>query len=376
VRDALGQPGSRQLLATPALVCDLDLLKGNISTLGATIAEAGVALRPHVKSHKSAYIAQLQLEAGASGLSFAKLSEAEAVVEELRDQNFEPRVSVLMTSTMVGDAAARRACALAKDCDLSVVVDHLGGVDELALAARDAQISLSVLCDVDVGLGRSGVTGSDEALRVVERITNDPHLHFAGVQGYGGHLQHIAGRDQRRESTASSMRQLSLVIEALESRGLSVDLRTGGGTGTSAIDLELGVLNELQCGSYIFMDRQYSEALGHDIEGRFAQSLFIETSVASDNQAGFVTVDAGLKAMATEAGPPRVVGYESVDYRFFGDEQGLVTRPAEGSLQRGDRLMLLPPHCDPTVDKYDVIWLVRDDVVLDVIHVVARGSSQ
>lgn len=345
--------------------------------MATTTVAAGIALRPHVKSHKSAYVARLQLEAGASGLAFAKLSEAEAVIEELRAQNFEPRVSALLTSTFVGDAVARRVVALARDCDFSVVVDHLDSVDELALAARDANVMLSVLCDVDVGQGRSGVTGPNEALRIAERIALSPHLHFGGVQGYGGHLQHIVGRDQRRDATIESMRHLEVVVEALEERGFSVALRTGGGTGTSAIDIELRVLNELQCGSYVFMDRQYAEALGHDSEGRFGQSLLIETTVTSDNQPSFVTIDAGLKAMATEAGPPRVVGFEeTTNYRFFGDEQGLVTRPTEGSLHRGDRLQLVPPHCDPTVDKYDIIWLVRDDVVLDVIDVVARGSSQ
>jgi D-serine deaminase-like pyridoxal phosphate-dependent protein len=124
------------------------------------------------------------------------------------------------------------------------------------------------------------------------------------------------------------------------------------------------------------MDRQYRDALGDDPEGRFAQSLTLLTTVISANHDGFVTVDAGLKAMATDAGVPMVVGHESASFRFFGDEQGVVTNPPGHSFRRGERLELVPPHCDPTVDRYDVIWLVHDDVVLDVIDVTARGRSQ
>jgi D-serine deaminase-like pyridoxal phosphate-dependent protein len=277
----------------------------------------------------------------------------------------------------VGGALTRRALDLGAICDLAVVVDSIDGVDELAVATREAHRELSVLCDVDVGMGRTGAAGPSEALRVVERIAACSLLHFRGVQGYAGHLQHVAGRDERRTAAAESTDLLRRVVKTLESHGHDVALRTGGGTGTSEIDIELGLLNELQCGSYVFMDREYRDALGSDVEGRFAQSLFIETTVVSDNHDRFVTVDAGLKSMATDAGVPIVAGGSSdVTYGFFGDEHGFVTRGSNDTLRRGDRLSLVPPHCDPTVDKYDVMWLVRGDVVLSVADLDARGHSQ
>ncbi|HEV3188121.1 MAG TPA: DSD1 family PLP-dependent enzyme [Acidimicrobiales bacterium] len=377
LRDRLGDKGSRAYLTTPALVCDYDLLVENVSSMAAMTTRSGVALRPHVKSHKSAYVARLQLEAGAAGLAFAKLSEAEAVVAGLAREGTPARVSALLTSPLVGHALARRAIDLSRLCDLSVVVDCTDGVDELDEAASTADVQLTVLCDVDVGLGRTGVASSSDALRVVERITSTSHLRFGGVQGYAGHLQHVAGRDERRAASIESTDVLRRVVKALESHGHDVALRTGGGTGTSQIDVELGLLNELQCGSYVFMDREYRDALGDDVEGRFAQSLFIEATVVSDNHERFVTVDAGLKAMATDAGVPLIAGHEGeVSYQFFGDEHGMVTRGAHDPFRRGDRLTLVPPHCDPTVDKYDVIWFVRGDVVLDVMDVDARGCSQ
>jgi D-serine deaminase-like pyridoxal phosphate-dependent protein len=375
--EQLGEPGSSALIATPALVCDFALLLENIARMADVTRSAGVALRPHVKSHKSAFIARRQLEAGAVGLSCAKLAEAEVIVECLLDEGYDDPLSVLLTSPLVGPASALRAANLAARCDLIAVAVIDDGVDEIAAALEVAGTELSLLCDVDVGLGRTGVTDPDEAIAVVERISRFHRLHFEGVQGYGGQLQHIAGREQRRTAAIESAGRLRAVIDAVEANGVAVRLRTGGGTGTCVIDLDIGLLNELQAGSYVFMDREYRDALGSDPEGRFAQSLTIVTTVISANQGGFVTVDAGLKAMATDVGSPLVVGHESdAEYHFFGDEHGLVTNGAGDRFRRGDRLSLVPPHCDPTVDRYDAMWLVAGDVVVGVVDIAARGCSQ
>jgi D-serine deaminase-like pyridoxal phosphate-dependent protein len=210
----------------------------------------------------------------------------------------------------------------------------------------------------------------------VSRIEDAPTLRFGGVQGYAGHAQHISGRDLRRRSVDTATERLVAVIDALESAGHQVAVRTGGGTGTGLLDIELGVLNELQVGSYVFMDREYRDALGADPESVFAQSLILMTTVISSNQTGFVTVDAGLKSMATDAGVPVVADHADATYAFFGDEQGLVTGTARWLPVRGERIRLVPPHCDPTVDRYDRIWLTRGEVVEDVTRVTARGRSQ
>jgi D-serine deaminase-like pyridoxal phosphate-dependent protein len=373
VIEHLGEPGSRHLLATPALECDLDALEDNITAMASVARAAGVALRPHVKSHKSAFVAARQLDKGAVGLSFAKLSEAEAVIAQLRKYSDAP-VSALVTSPLVGASLADRAWRLAGQCDLIVVADSLDGVDELARLAQDRE--LIVLCDVDVGMGRTGVVHAEAARRLVERVQESAHLRFGGVQGYAGNLQHVHPKAERRDRVTTSTKRLSEVVTALEADGHEVPLRTGGGTGSALIDIELGVLNELQCGSYIFMDREYRDALGDDAEGRFRQSLTIAATVISANHDGHVTVDAGLKAMATDVGAPLVVGHEtSVPYHFRGDEHGSLITPGD-EFSRGDRVNLVPPHCDPTVNLYDVIWLVRGDAVVDVAVVDARGCSQ
>jgi D-serine deaminase-like pyridoxal phosphate-dependent protein len=208
---------------------------------------------------------------------------------------------------------------LARHCELLIVADHSDGVDELARAFAIEGTRASVLCDVDVGMARTGVVDAAHALAVAERVVGATDLEFAGVQGYGGHLQHIHGRPERREANLTAMQRLGDVVDALTAAGLLVALVTGGGTGTTGLDLEVGRLNELQPGSYVFMDREYADALGEDPEGRFAQSLTIDATVVSANHDGFVTVDAGFKSMATDAGPPRVLGSEGGEYRFFGD---------------------------------------------------------
>jgi len=370
---ALGLPGSVDLVPTPALLCDLDLLTRNIEMMQQTADAAGVKLRPHAKSHKSARIARMQLDAGATGICVAKLSEAEALVSNL-DANGDRPVSVLVTSPLGNSRSAHRAAALAVQCDLSVVVDHVEGVTELADAASGGP-GVTVLCDVNVGSGRTGVTGSAPALDIAARVESAPSLQFGGVQGYAGHAQHAVGRDVRRQAVEAATARLSSVVDALESAGHPVAVRTGGGTGSALLDIEIGLLDELQVGSYVFMDREYRDALDGDPESVFAQSLTLVTTVISTNQVGFVTVDAGLKSMATDAGVPVVVGHPGSTYTFFGDEHGLVTTTADWAPIRGEQVVLVPPHCDPTVDRHDRIWLTAGDMVVDVVSVTARGRS-
>jgi D-serine deaminase-like pyridoxal phosphate-dependent protein len=367
----LGAPGSVDLVPTPALLCDVDLLVANVAALQHTADGAGVRLRPHAKSHKSAWVAGLQLDRGAAGICCAKLAEAEALVAAL-DRGAP--VSVLLTSPPVGPGPMARLAALARRCDLAVAVDHVDGVAELAAATAGGG-TVTVLCDVDVGLGRTGVTGPAAALAVAEATAGTSSLTFGGVQGYAGHAQHVPGREPRRRQVAAAADRLGEVVVALEDAGHEVRVRTGGGTGTALLDIEAGVLDELQAGSYVFMDREYADALGADPEAAFAQSLTIATTVVSANQHGFVTVDAGLKSMATDAGPAGVPGHPGSTFAFFGDEQGLITTTSGFRPARGDRLRLVPPHCDPTVDRYDRLWLTRGDAVVGVTPVTARGRS-
>ncbi|THD79347.1 MAG: DSD1 family PLP-dependent enzyme [Phenylobacterium sp.] len=367
--DLIGQPGSRALIPTPAAVLDLDAFDRNVAKMAARAKAAGLALRPHAKSHKCAALARRQIEAGAVGICCAKLAEAEAMAAAGIE-------TILVTSPVAGRLSAERAARLADEiADFRIVVDHVDGVAELAEAATGR---VQVIIDVDVGLGRTGVASPEQAAQVASAILLEPNLQLIGVQGYGGHWQHMAGANARAAAVAEGMAKLSAAIAAIRAVGGSVEVVTGGGTGTFAADAAQGVLTELQPGSFAFMDREYRDALKADPDGAFEQALFVAATVISANQAAWVTVDAGLKAFSTDgpAPAPATPKFAAATYRFFGDEHGRLSRPEGAGVSRGERVEFIPGHIDPTLDRYDVIHLVQGDMLVDIVAVEARGASQ
>jgi len=367
-RALIGQPGSRERIPTPAAVLDLDAFEGNLTGMAARANAAGLALRPHAKSHKCAAVARRQVEAGAVGICCAKLAEAEAMAAAGVD-------AILVTSPITGAVQAGRAARLAAQvADFRIVVDHPDGATELGAMSQPIQ----VLIDVDPGMGRTGVHDAAQAVEVFRAVAAQPSLSFLGVQCYGGHWQHMAGANARAAAVADGMAYLSKVIAALRQAGADIKVVTGGGTGTFEADAAQGVLTEVQPGSYPFMDREYRDALKDDPDGAFAQALTIAATVISANHPKWVTVDAGLKAFATDGPLPMAVTpkWAGSDYRFFGDEHGRLMRPLGETVARGERVEFVPPHVDPTLDRYDVIHFVRGDVLVEIAPIEGRGASQ
>lgn len=369
----IGSAGSRFHIPTPALVVDLEAFERNVVRMAQRAATAGLALRPHAKTHKSAAIGRRQIEAGAVGLCCVKLGEAEALAQAgIR--------RLLVTSPVVGGDAAARAAALVRiDPELLLVADHAEQIETLAAAASAVGVHLSIVIDIDVGMGRTGVPTPAAAVALARQTARCPSLRLAGVQGYGGMWQHIAGEAERRKAIEEGMMHLNASVEALRAGGHEVGLVTGGGTGSFTADAALRVLNEVQPGSYIFMDNQYRDALGTDADGAFEQSLFVQAQVISVNATEWVTVDAGLKAFATDGPVPRPTGkrFGGSRYFYFGDEHGGLTRPDNGAPVRlSERVELIPPHCDPTVDRYDVMYFVRGDAVVEIAPIEAARRSQ
>ena len=368
-RALIGQPASRDRIPTPAAVLDLDAFDRNVGKMAGRARAAGLALRPHAKSHKCAALARRQIAAGAVGVCCAKLAEAEALAAAGAG-------AILVTSPIAGAVQAERAVRLARTvADFRIVVDHADGAAELGAAATGP---IQVLIDVDPGLGRTGVRDAAQAVEVFRAIAAQPTLKLLGVQCYGGQWQHLAGADVRAAAVAEGMAHLSRVIEALRGAGADIAVVTGGGTGTFEADAAQGVLTEVQPGSYAFMDREYRDALRDDPDGAFEQALAIAATVISANHRKWVTVDAGLKAFATDGPLPLAMTPKFADsaYRFFGDEHGLLMRPDGAAVARGERVDFAPGHIDPTLDRYDVIHLVRGDVLVEIAAVEGRGASQ
>lgn len=373
-RHLIGQQGSRRSLNTPALVLDVDMLDRNIAEMARFAKEHNVKLRPHSKTHKSADIAKRQIAAGALGVCCAKLGEAEALAEEGVE-------SLHITSPVVTPQTIERLVALnAKVKDLMVVVDHPANVEALAAAAAKAGKPLTVVIDIDPGIHRTGTASPETTLALVKKVAGLKSLKYAGVQFYCGRHQHIIDFQQRKAEIEDRTAYLKGIVDQLVAAGLKPGIITGSGTGTHFIDAKLGVFTELQVGSYVFMDHDYNVC---DLRGldkpTFEQALQIDARVVSANTPGMVTVDAGLKAMATEKGPPVILkgAVEGSTTRFSGDEHLAVIAPeGKDAPAHGEQVILTPPHCDPTVNLYESYHVVKGDTLVDIWPVTARGRSR
>lgn len=370
----IGRQGSRADLNTPVLVLDLEALDRNIARMAALAARHGVALRPHAKTHKSVDIARRQIGAGAVGVCCAKIGEAEVLAAG-------GVTGVLITSPVAAPAAIARLAVLAGQAEgLMAVVDHpdVAARIDAALAANGA--TLDMIIDIDPGIARTGVASAAAAVALAQAIAALPNLRYRGVQYYCGSQQHIENYAERRAAIVERTAYLQEVIAALADAGFAPAIVTGGGTGTHRIDLDLGVLTELQTGSYVFMDKQYLDCdLTGDGEVPFETALGVDARVVSANHSGLVTIDAGFKSLSTDGGVAvvRRGAPESAFFAFMGDEHAALIAPGIGTaMQAGDPVGLTVPHCDPTVNLYDSYHVVAGETLVDIWPVSARGRAR
>jgi D-serine deaminase-like pyridoxal phosphate-dependent protein len=358
-----------QQLSTPALLLDLGAFEANLRTMADAVAKAGRKVRPHVKAHKSVQVAQRQVAAGAGGLCCATVREAEIMAAAGLD-------GILLTTPIVGSGMIERLLAARNSVtDITVAVDCAAGVEALAARALAGQ-PMGVLIDIDMGQLRTGVTSAAAAVDLARQIASQPGLRYLGVQAYYGHLQHVPTLDERREKVREKWVLLNGFLDALRSAGFPAGIVSGGGTGTHHLDLAEGPFTEIQPGSYLFMDKQYGTVELAPGGTPFRTALTLASRVVSNAQPDRVIIDAGLKAMATEAGPPLVATGAATDagYIFMGDEHGGLlcpggaNRPALGAL-----VTLIAPHCDPTVNLHAQLHVVRDGRLVDIWPIDARS---
>ncbi len=355
---------------TPALIVDLEALERNLDRLPALLTGSAVRLRPHAKTHKSPVIALMQLHRGAVGVCCQKLAEAEAMV-------LGGVPDVLISNEVVGKQKLGRLASLARLARIAVCADDLGTIRDIDAAAAAYGATITVLVEIDVGAGRCGVAPGEAALPLVAAIAERPSLRFGGLQAYHGAAQHIRRHDERAAAIARAAELAGATRTLIEGQGILCPTVSGGGTGSFAFELESGVYDELQCGSYVFMDADYARNL--DADGApvrlFEHSLFVWTQVMSRPSEDRIVIDAGLKALSLDSGPPLLVDHPTVGYRSGGDEHGLLCadRPVNG-LALADKVRLIPGHCDPTVNLYDWYVGIRGDRVEALWPIAARGA--
>lgn len=356
---------------TPALLVDLDALERNLGRMARFAQQAGIALRPHAKTHKSAVIALQQLALGAVGICCQKISEAEAMIAGgVRD--------VLISNQIVGRQKIERLIGLIDFAHVSVCVDDADNVAALSSASQLHNATLDVLVEINVGANRCGVPPGEPALELARLVTRAPGLRFMGLQAYNGPAQHIHDDAGRRQAIASVVQHCQQTRDLLQQHGIPCRVITGAGTGTYPLEAASGVFNELQPGSYLFMDAAYARnrcADGGPVS-EFEQSLFVYTTVMSRVTAHTAVVDAGLKALGVDAGMPLVADMAGIEYVKASDEHGTLKLSADTrGVRPGDALRLIPGNCDPTVNLHD--WYVgfRNDRVEALWPVSARGPG-
>ncbi len=360
---------------TPALLIDLDAFERNLKRMADAVSKAGVRLRPHAKTHKSPIIGQKQIAHGAVGLCCQKVSEAAVMVEGgVQD--------VLVSNEVIGARKLDRLAALSRQARVIGVVDNPFGVSEMAAAAQRHGTRLDVLVEINVGASRCGVDPGQPAVELAQLIARERHLRFAGLQAYQGRAQHFRTIEERRTAIDEAIARSKQTVQALKAAGLSCDIVGGAGTGTFELEAASGVYNELQAGSYIFMDADYARNKRADggPYDTFEHALFVYATVMSMTQADRAVIDAGLKTFTFESGPPEPVGFAGAVYERPSDEHGnlnLAQSNARPGL--GDKVRLIPGHCDPTVNLHD--WYVgirgmdRPGAVVECVWpVAARGA--
>ena len=362
------RPGDHlSAIDTPALVLDLDAFERNLERMAAALRGSKVRLRAHAKAHKCPEISLRQVALGAVGVCCQKVSEAAVFVDAgIKD--------VLITNQVMGDTKLRHLAALARGARIGVLVDHPQQVLALAAAARAHEVALDVYIEVNVGANRCGVAPGEEAVQLAQQIAASAPLRFMGLQCYHGPAQHMRTPQERAAASASAIEAARSTRRAIEACGIGVQRVTGAGTGSFVRERDSGVFDEIQAGSYAFMDRDYGDNQRGADDIAFEHALFVRTTVMSRPTAERAVVDAGLKASSVDSGMPGVWQRSDLRYVKAADEHGVLSIANPAALTLGDPLMLVPGHCDPTFNLYDELVCVRGGRVEAIWPIAARGA--
>jgi 3-hydroxy-D-aspartate aldolase len=344
---------------TPALILDLTSFEKNQKTLF-DLVKGRVRVRPHAKTHKCPDVAKRQLALGAVGMCCQKVSEAEAMVDGGVGD-------VLVSNEVVGAPKLARLAALSRRAKIGVCVDSAQNLRDIAATGA----KLDVYIEIDVGMRRCGVAPGAPAVALAKQILGNTNLRFAGLQAYQGRAQHFRSMEERHAAVETAAQHVSHTKRLLQEAGIACPIVTGAGSGTFMFEVEAGVWDEIQCGSYAFMDVDYAKNEWAAPLPRFEHALFVLSTVMSRPPHAAI-VDAGLKASSVDSGMPGVWQRPGLTYTHASDEHGWVEGKDLPAL--GEKLLLVPGHCDPTINLHDWYVCVRNGVVEDLWAITARGA--
>jgi len=350
-------------IPTPALLVDIDALLRNIERMSSFCAKANTKIRPHAKTHKTAAIAHLQIEAGAIGVCCATIGEAEVMAAAgIND--------ILIVNEMIGEVAIRRTVNLARHTRTIVPVDNMVNVRDLAAAAKQYSTKLDILVDLDVGMGRCGARTIEQLIELAKAVSDCSALRLRGVFGYEGQVQFIPDRDERTKKGRAANEFLVDAARTLCGMGFNIEIVSGAGTGTYDIAGRFPGITEIEPGSYIFMDATYNK-----LRLPFEQSLTVLSTVISRPTDDLVILDAGSKGVSPERFTPFVRGYEqTIEIKKLAEEHAIGKMQPGIDPRPGDKMHLIPSHCCGTVNLYDHMYVTRNGVVEAIWPITARRA--
>lgn len=350
-------------IPTPALIVDLNILEQNQKRMMSLVQNSGAKLRPHYKSNKCIDIARLQLDAGAKGITCAKLGEAKDLIEAGIED-------VLIANQITDKAKIAEVAALAKCCHLGIAVDSLQNIYDLESAAAFQESTIYCFVEYDIGMKRCGVYTLDELYVLAEAISSCRHLVFEGIQAYAGQLSHEVSKEIRQNEGKKIEQKLKEARDFLEEKGIPVNNISGCSTASVQDHATLDTAyTEFQAGSYIFMDAAYGEL--KDLT--FKNSLFVLTSIIS-KAGGNIIMDAGRKSVSMDQKPPILLGYEKYPLKLS-EEHATVSIPSIAA-EIGSKMKIIPGHCCTCVNLYDAMYFTREDKVVNKVVITSRGKSQ
>jgi D-serine deaminase-like pyridoxal phosphate-dependent protein len=357
-------PVLKTMVDTPALLADLDVLEANIAHIAESCRTNGVAWRPHFKGHKTLEIAQMQISAGAIGITCAKLGEAEILADNgIKD--------ILIANQIVGFHKASRLMDLLAVADVVVAVDSRENVQELAEATQNSHRTLRVVIEVDTGTNRAGVEPGEPVMALAAEIARHPGLRLAGVMGWEAHTTAIADPVEKEKAVAAAIALLTGSAEALRQAGHDIQIVSCGGTGTLLYCVKQPGVTEVQVGGGVMNDQHYR--WHHNIDLPFA--LTVLATVTSRPTPRRVILDAGRKSMSSETAVPKPLRVPGVaDVRLYAEHAQLDLESPSDFPRVGDRVEFIPGYTDSTIHLHEEIIALRGERIEAVWPVVGRGK--
>lgn len=350
---------------TPSLVIFHEKFLKNIQKLKNFFLDSNVIIRPHAKTHKCPEIAKIQIKNGAKGICVQKISEAEVFANNgIND--------IFLTNQVVGQNKLNRIPKLASSINFSICVDNILNLKDINNVCVETNTTLKCFIELNVGMNRCGVRSTTELNSLMRYFQKSPNLIFSGFHAYTGHLQHIESIAEREKLNKLAMSQLKKYLNFIRKKYKNDFLISGGGTGTFHIDKNENILDEIQPGSYIFMDSHYSAINNFDDSPEFEQSLYVLGSIMSINSESII-LDVGTKSISIESGFPKLFNDNNAKTIQVSDEH-IVIKCDTKKYKLGEKVLLIPSHCDPTVNLHEKFNIINDKLeIVDSWKILARG---